>query len=69
MEKRADSMEKRMDGKFFITTSISLVALFNSLRKPSTFEPVKQANSYILPFKISILNMSTALVDERLRTE
>ena len=35
MEKRAVAMEKRMDViKFFITTSISLGALFNSLRKP-----------------------------------
>ena len=38
MEKRmalkAEAMEKRTDGKFFITTSISLVALYNSLRKP-----------------------------------
>ena len=33
MEKRAEAMEKKMDGKFFITTAISLGALFNSLRK------------------------------------
>jgi hypothetical protein len=34
MEKRAEAMKKRMDVQFFITTSISLGALFNSLRKP-----------------------------------
>jgi len=32
MEKRAEAMKKRMDVQFFITTSISLGALFNSLR-------------------------------------
>ena len=34
MEKRAEAMKKGMDVQFFITTSISLGALFNSLRKP-----------------------------------